>query len=90
MDFSDTPEEAAFRTGARIWLAQNAAEYAQPPKEPWSEAEMVARGRAWLRRKAEAGYATITWPKEVGGRGGTAMEAMIAFCVAVEKPAANA
>ena len=77
MDFNDTPQEAAFRAEVRAWLAGNAAEYARPPRAPWSEAEIVARGRAWLRRKAEAGYATITWPKEIGGRGGTPMEAVI-------------
>jgi acyl-CoA dehydrogenase len=77
MDFNDTPAEAAFRTEARAWLAANGGEYAQPPPEPWPDREAAERARAWLRRKAEAGYATITWPRDVGGRGGTAMEEVI-------------
>ena len=27
--------------------------------------------KAWQAKKADAGYAGITWPKECGGRGGT-------------------
>lgn len=77
MDFADAPDEATFRTAARTWLTANAREYAAPPAEPWSEAELVARGRAWLACKADAGFAAITWPKELGGAGGTATEAMI-------------
>ncbi len=77
MDFNDSPQEAAFRAEVRAWMAKNAAEYASPPATPWSEAQIVALGRKWLKRKADAGYATITWPKAVGGRGGTAMEEVI-------------
>jgi len=77
MDFSDTPSEAAFRAEARAWLAENAAQYAAPPPQPWSEAELVERARAWQRRKLEAGFAGITLPASVGGRGGSTMEALI-------------
>jgi len=77
MDFNDTPEEAAFRAEVRAWLAENAAEYAGADFEPWPEDELPARARAWLRRRAEGGYATISWPKEQGGRGGTRMHEMI-------------
>ncbi|MDB5445042.1 MAG: hypothetical protein JWQ97_359, partial [Phenylobacterium sp.] len=77
MDFNDSLEEAAFRAEVRAWIAANAAEYGQPPAQPWSEEEIVALGRRWMKRKAAAGFATITWPKDVGGRGGTAMEDVI-------------
>jgi acyl-CoA dehydrogenase len=70
-------DEAAYRAKARAWLQANAAEYAQPPAAPWSEAELVARSKAWARRKAEAGYAAITSPREVGGAGGTQRQAAI-------------
>jgi Acyl-CoA dehydrogenases len=77
MDFSDTPEEAAFRAEAREWLAKNAAEYVTPPATPWDDAERIARGRDWMRRKAEAGYSCLHWPKWAGGRDATAMELVI-------------
>ncbi|MDB5430162.1 MAG: acyl-CoA dehydrogenase [Caulobacter sp.] len=77
MHFEDTPEEAAFRAEARDWLAKAAAAYANPPTAPWEEAELVRLGRAWQRTKAEGGFAGILWPQEIGGRGGTPMQASI-------------
>jgi len=80
MDFDDTPEEAAFRKEARAWLEANAprrAERAALSLTVPDEAAELVRARAWQAKKAAAGYAEITWPKEYGGRGGTAMEAVI-------------
>ena len=78
MDFNDSPEEAAFRAKARAWLEANA------PKRDASKstgrrgaADEMADGKAWQAKKAEAGYACITWPKEWGGGGGTPMEQVI-------------
>jgi alkylation response protein AidB-like acyl-CoA dehydrogenase len=80
MDFSDTPEEAAFRAEARAWLEAN-AEPKRGTFETWqtryAEAEGLARARDFQRRKAEAGLAGITWPREYGGRGGSAIEQVI-------------
>jgi alkylation response protein AidB-like acyl-CoA dehydrogenase len=71
MDFSDTPEEAAFRTEARGWLLRNAE--AKQGFETWSgrygEAEGLARAKDFQGRKAAAGLAALTWPTEYGGRG---------------------
>jgi acyl-CoA dehydrogenase len=64
---ADTEEEAAFRATARDWLAENAAEYREPPAEVWSEDELVARAKAWQQRKAAAGYGAISAPKSIGG-----------------------
>jgi alkylation response protein AidB-like acyl-CoA dehydrogenase len=80
VDFSDTPTEAAFRAEARTWLEKNA-----DPKrgafETWqtryAEAEGLARAKDFQHRKAEAGLAGITWPREYGGRGGSAIEQVI-------------
>ena len=38
-------DETAYREAARAWLAQHAAEYAQPPLRAWSEDELVTRDR---------------------------------------------
>lgn len=77
MDFDDSAEEAKFRAEVRAWLAGVAAEYKTPPAKPYSDAELVARAKAWQRKKADAGYAAILWPKEVGGRAGTRMQHLI-------------
>jgi acyl-CoA dehydrogenase len=74
MDFKDTPQEAAFRAEARAWLDRNAPRFAGAPR---SEAEGLARARAWQATKADAGWACIRWPREYGGRGGSAIEEIL-------------
>src|SRR6266567_2597040 len=54
MDLRDSPEEAAFRSEVRAWLAANL------PAEP---------GREWSQKLHEAGYAGLTWPEKYGGQG---------------------
>jgi alkylation response protein AidB-like acyl-CoA dehydrogenase len=77
VDFNDTPEETAFRAQARAWLRTNAPNHELPPDAPYDEVKLVERGRAWQRCKADAGFAAILWPRELGGRGGSAMEDVI-------------
>ena len=75
MDFDDTPEEAAFRAEARTWLEAHAPAHVAPRMARASGGEdWVRRCRAWQRTLYDAGWAGITWPKEYGGRGGTALE----------------
>ncbi len=77
MDFSDTPEEAAFRAEVRAWLdANGGALQSTAPDELYIEAD-IERCRQWQRKKADAGYAHIVWPREYGGMGGTWMQAAI-------------
>ena len=77
MDFSDTPEELAFREQVRSWLQANGgALQSTAPDELYAEAD-IERCRQWQRTKAEAGYAHLVWPKEYGGMGGTWMQAAI-------------
>jgi alkylation response protein AidB-like acyl-CoA dehydrogenase len=74
MDFNDSPEEAAFRDTARAWLAANAPKAtAGRPRS----ADLMAEAKAWQAKKADAGYAQITWPKEWGGGGGTPIQSVI-------------
>ena len=73
MDFTDSLEEADFRSRARAWLAANA-----PARAPHTSLEQeLAAARSWQSKKAEAGYACITWPKDWGGGGGTPMDYVI-------------
>jgi alkylation response protein AidB-like acyl-CoA dehydrogenase len=73
MDFSDTPEEAAFRAEARAWLEANA----RPLVESSAGMDEIARAKAWQAKKADAGWACITWPEELGGRGASMIENVI-------------
>jgi acyl-CoA dehydrogenase len=77
MDFEDTPEEAAFRAEVRVWLSDNAPAFELPASGHLPDAEEVALGKAWLRCKAEAGYAGILIAEALGGRGGTMAEAVV-------------
>ena len=75
MDFDDTPEEAAFRAEARAWLEVHAPAHVAPRTARASGGEdWVRRCKAWQRTLYDGGWAGITWPKEYGGRGGTALE----------------
>ncbi|MEE4361639.1 MAG: acyl-CoA dehydrogenase family protein [Pseudomonadales bacterium] len=77
MDFSDSDTEARFRKDARAFLDANATpkQSAKPRQE--SEADFIARAKAWQKLKQENGWACLNWPKEFGGRGATPMEMII-------------
>ena len=78
MDFNDTKEEAEFRAEARAFLEKHLK-----PKGSGRMASsrdrvnMLEKAKAWQKTKAENKFAQITWPKEWGGRGGTAMQNVI-------------
>ena len=72
MDFNDTPEEAAFRKEVRTWLDANATRKSddkQAFRARNDDPELLKKAKEWQDKKATAGYARITWPKEFGGRG---------------------
>jgi alkylation response protein AidB-like acyl-CoA dehydrogenase len=84
MDFEDTPEEAAFRAEVRAWITANA------PVELEAELKRAGFGssgvksqeplkasKAWQKKKAEAGWACLHWPKEYGGGARTPIERVI-------------
>ncbi|MDK2756080.1 MAG: acyl-CoA dehydrogenase family protein [Blastomonas fulva] len=77
MDFNDTPQEAKFRAEAKAWLAAKAPAHVIPAGITIDDAEEVARGKAWQRTVYDGGYAGITLPTSLGGRGGSVIEAVV-------------
>src|SRR5690348_15766615 len=80
MDFEDTAEEAAFRAEARAFLAANAKRKGTDQaarRYGETDAADIQAARAWQAKKADAGFAAITWPKQWGGREGTPMQQII-------------
>src|SRR5690242_5230426 len=81
MDFDDTPQEAAFRAEVRAFLAATAERKMPGTAEGYRTSQAapgaIERAKTWQAKKAAAGYAGITWPKDWRGRGGTAIEQVI-------------
>jgi len=81
MDFEDTPEEAAFRAEARAFLEANAQRRKPGVVEGYRRAQnepgAMDRAKAFQRKKYEAGFVGVHWPKEWGGRGGTQIQQVI-------------
>jgi acyl-CoA dehydrogenase len=80
MDFNDTPEEAKFRAEVRAWLDKNATRKSDDTQSNRSRIDdpgLLKRAKEWQAKKAAAGYARITWPKEYGGLGGTPIQQVI-------------
>jgi acyl-CoA dehydrogenase len=81
MDFEDSPEEAAFRAEVRAWLDANAKPRVKrettDPLDERDDGDTMAKAKAWQKTKADKGYARITWPKGMGGIGGTPMQSII-------------
>ena len=72
MDFADTQEEAAFRQEAADWLKANA-----PSKQDLEGMDEIEAAKFWQKKKYDAGWACITWNKEFGGRGASAIQSVI-------------
>jgi acyl-CoA dehydrogenase len=84
MNFDDTPQEAAFRAEARAWIDANApkeleAELSQPTvgRIKLKGKDILEESKKWQKKKAEAGWACLHWPKEFGGRGASPIERVI-------------
>src|SRR4051794_41441483 len=76
MNFDDTPQEAEFRATARTWIAANAPKQYEEELRKSSlgrtqlkNANILEVAKAWQKKKADAGWACLHWPKEYGGRG---------------------
>src|ERR1700761_4426933 len=84
MNFDDTPQEAAFRAEAKAWIAANAPKQYEEELRKSSLGRTVLKGanilevaKAWQKKKADAGWACLHWPKEYGGRGASPIERVI-------------
>ncbi len=77
MDFNDTAEEAEFRAEAHAFLSQHLKPKTPGALRSGGREDFLERAKAWQKIKAEGGFAQITWPKEMGGRGGTVMQQVI-------------
>src|SRR5258706_13642811 len=76
MNFDDTPQEAAFRAEAKAWIAANAPKQYEEDLRKASLGRTQLKGanilevaKAWQKKKADAGWACLHWPKEYGGGG---------------------
>ena len=72
MNFEDSAKEAAFRASARAWLEANV-----PTEEEMAGMDDLQRAKFWQKRKADAGWACISWPKAYGGRSASTIEKVI-------------
>ena len=84
MNFDDTPQEAIFRAEARAWIDANAPKHLEPELSQPTVGRIKLKGddilkasKAWQKKKADAGWACLHWPKEFGGRGATPIERVI-------------
>ena len=84
MNFDDTPQEAAFRTEAKAWISANAPKQYEEELRKSSLGRTALKGanilevaKAWQKKKADAGWACLHWPKEYGGRGSSPIERVI-------------
>jgi alkylation response protein AidB-like acyl-CoA dehydrogenase len=77
MDFKDTPELAAFRSAVKVWLAANAQRRTDNSHIGMEGEAAFLEAKEWYRKKAEAGFACLTWPKEYGGAGLTSLHDVV-------------
>lgn len=77
MDFNDTPELAAFRSEARAWLDANAERRTDRLHMGMEGEQAFLEAKEWYRKKAEAGFACLTWAKEYGGAGLTSLHDVV-------------
>ncbi len=80
MDFEDTKDEAEFRAEVRAFLAEHAKPRSGTGmlyRAAHADKAFIHEAKAWQAKKHAAGFAGITWPKDWGGRGGTAIQQVI-------------
>ena len=81
MNFDDNPEQAAFRAAARAFIGEHwglrGEEKSFSSDADWDTPERIAVAKRWQAKRFQAGWATLTWPEEYGGRALGAIEEII-------------
>jgi alkylation response protein AidB-like acyl-CoA dehydrogenase len=77
LDFDDSPEEAEFRAVVRAWLQHHAEPRTSGRAAQLDPQARLSRAKRYLAAKGAQGYSAITWPKELGGLGGTEIQNLI-------------
>jgi alkylation response protein AidB-like acyl-CoA dehydrogenase len=77
MDFQDTPELATFRTEVKAWLAANATRRTDKRHIGMEGDGPFQEAKVWYKKKSDAGFACLTWPKEYGGAGLTPVHEVV-------------
>lgn len=77
MDFQDTPELADFRQRVKDWLDANAPRRTDNLHMGMEGEQAFLEAKDWYKRKAEAGFACVTWPQEYGGAGLTSLHEVV-------------
>ena len=78
MDFNDTQEQAEFRQTCKKWLEENAKPKTAFDKEKsFANIDNLEAAKDWQKKKYDAGWAMLHWPKEYGGIAASAIERII-------------
>lgn len=79
MDFTDTPEEAAYRARVAAWLGANAEprRAGRSYKARYGDDALLPLAVEWQAKKFAAGFAGITLARDYGGQGGSQIEEVI-------------
>jgi alkylation response protein AidB-like acyl-CoA dehydrogenase len=78
VDLRYSEADEAFRKEVRAWLDEAVAAYGPPPPPgDWSARRNYDMG--WQRLLHDAGYAGLSWPAELGGRGLPATQQLVYF-----------
>jgi alkylation response protein AidB-like acyl-CoA dehydrogenase len=77
LDFDDSQAEAEFRAEVRAWLQQHAEPRRSGHVAQLDPQARLERAKRFLAAKGAKGYSAITWPKELGGLGGTEIQNLI-------------
>jgi acyl-CoA dehydrogenase len=81
MDFEDNSNEAALRSAARSFCDEHwplrTPGARPPPYVNIDDPELVRAAKAWQATKFENDWACLEWPRAFGGRGTSAIEAVI-------------
>ena len=78
MDFNDSTEQAEFRKTCRKWLEENAELNSGASREDsFGSSKHLDSAKQWQKKKYDAGWAMLHWPKSYGGIEASPIERII-------------